>query len=131
MDKLEIDAVDEIRLAGAFGSHIDVTYAMVLGLIPDCDLSKVTAAGNAAGAGAVMALLNKEARGEIETVVRTIEKVETATEPAFQAHFVDAMAFPHKTATYPNLSRKITLPERAAPVAQGRRRRRQAQEETT
>ncbi len=130
MDKLEIDKVDEIRLAGAFGSHIDVTYAMVLGLIPDCDLNKVHAAGNAAGAGAVMALLNRDARREIEGVVRTIEKIETAIEPAFQAHFVEAMAFPHKTASYPNLSQKIELPARAAPTAQGRRRRRPSQEES-
>lgn len=130
MDKLDIDTIDEIRLAGAFGSHIDVTYAMVLGLIPDCDLTRVRAAGNAAGAGAVMALLNKEARREIESVVRRIEKIETATEPAFQAHFVDAMAFPHKTAAYPHLSEKIQLPPRAAPTAQGRRRRRPSQEES-
>lgn len=131
MDKLDIDAIDEIRLAGAFGSHIDVMYAMILGLIPDCDLTKVSSAGNAAGAGAVMALLNRDARREIETVVRRIEKIETATEPAFQAHFVDAMAFPHKTAAYPNLSQKIELPPRAAPAAQGRRRRRPSQEESS
>ena len=130
MDKLEIDAVDEIRLAGAFGSHIDVKYAMVLGLIPDCALTKVGSAGNAAGAGAVMALLNKEARREIVTTVRNIEKIETATEAAFQDHFVDAMAFPHKTASYPNLSQEIDLPERAAPTVQGRRRRRRMQEES-
>ncbi|MDH5503200.1 MAG: ASKHA domain-containing protein [Acidimicrobiia bacterium] len=130
MDKLEIDSVDEIRLAGAFGSHIDVTYAMVLGLIPDCDLKKVHAAGNAAGAGAVMALLNRQARREIETVVRRIEKIETAIEPAFQAHFVEAMAFPHKTAAYPNLSQKIELPQRAVPTTQGRRRRRPPQEDS-
>ncbi len=130
MDKLEIDTVDEIRLAGAFGSHIDVMYAMVLGLIPDCDLNKVHAAGNAAGAGAVMALLNRQARREIETVVRKIEKIETAIEPAFQAHFVEAMAFPHKTADYPNLSQKIELPQRATPTTQGRRRRRPPQEDS-
>ena len=71
-----------------------------------------------------MALLNRQARHEIETVVRKIEKIETAIEPAFQAHFVEAMAFPHKTAAYPNLSQKIELPQRAAPTTQGRRRRR-------
>lgn len=130
MDKLEVDTIDEIRLAGAFGSHIDVMYAMVLGLIPDCDLNKVHAAGNAAGAGAVMALLNRQARREIETVVRSIEKIETAIEPAFQAHFVEAMAFPHKTAAYPNLSQKIELPQRATPTTQGRRRRRPPQEDS-
>ena len=130
MDRLGVDHVDRIALAGAFGSHIDVVYAMVLGLIPDCDPARVSAAGNAAGTGARIALLNATARGEIETLVRAIEKIETATEPAFQAHFVDAMAIPHNTAPYPNLSRTIDLPARdtsrqAAPKRRKRRRRKQ------
>ncbi|HEX2429431.1 MAG TPA: ASKHA domain-containing protein [Aestuariivirgaceae bacterium] len=110
MDKLGVDAVDTIRLAGAFGSHIDTTYAMVLGLIPDCPLDRVQSAGNAAGTGARIALLNTEGRDEIEQVVRRIEKIETAVEPLFQHHFVEAMAIPHKSAAYPNLSKAITLP---------------------
>jgi uncharacterized 2Fe-2S/4Fe-4S cluster protein (DUF4445 family) len=117
MDQLEIDAVDRIVLAGAFGSHIDVTYAMILGLIPDCELAKVSGAGNAAGTGARIALLNKGARKEIERVVRRIEKIETAVEPAFQAHFVEAMGFPHSTAPYPRLRQSVALPaaKKAAP----------------
>jgi uncharacterized 2Fe-2S/4Fe-4S cluster protein (DUF4445 family) len=110
MDKLEISHVDKIRLAGAFGSHIDMKYAMVLGLIPDCDLAKVQSAGNAAGTGARIALLNKAARDEIEAVVRRIEKIETAVEPKFQQHFVEAMAMPHKTAEFTNLKKVMTLP---------------------
>ena len=94
MDHLGIEEVQRIRLAGAFGSHIDVKYAMILGLIPDCDLDHVSSAGNAAGTGARMALLNHGSRREIEETVRKIEKVETAVEPAFQQHFVDAMAIP-------------------------------------
>ena len=110
MDKLCIESVGKIRLAGAFGSHIDMKYAMVLGLIPDCDLSRVQSAGNAAGTGARIALLNKAARDEIEQVVRRIEKIETAVEPMFQQHFVEAMAFPHKTADFVNLKKVVTLP---------------------
>ncbi|HLB81326.1 MAG TPA: ASKHA domain-containing protein, partial [Dongiaceae bacterium] len=98
MDRMGVDAVDRITLAGAFGSHIDVKYAMVLGMIPDCDLAKVSSAGNAAGTGARIALLNLKARDEIAAVVKRVEKVETAVEPRFQEHFVEAMAIPHKTA---------------------------------
>ena len=94
MDRFEIATVDRIVLTGAFGSHIDPLYAMVLGMIPDCPLDKVSAAGNAAGTGALIALLDCAAREEIEAIVREIEKVETAVEPAFQRHFVDAMAIP-------------------------------------
>jgi uncharacterized 2Fe-2S/4Fe-4S cluster protein (DUF4445 family) len=103
MDRYGVATVDRITLAGAFGSHIDVTHAMVLGLVPDCDLAKVSSAGNAAGTGARIALLNASARREIEAIVRRIEKVETAIEPSFQAHFVGAMAIPHKSDAFPHL----------------------------
>ena len=112
MDQLAIDELDEIRLAGAFGSQIDPTHAMILGLIPDCDLAHVRSAGNAAGTGALIALLSGAARTEIEGVVRRVEKIETAVEPRFQEHFVEAMAFPHKTAAFPHLGSVVTLPER-------------------
>ena len=119
MDQLGVDAVDEIRLAGAFGSQIDPLHAMILGLIPDCDLGAVRSAGNAAGTGALIALLSGAARREIEGVVRTVEKVETAVEPRFQEHFVEAMAFPHRTAAFPHLGRVVPLPARRAGVAGG------------
>jgi uncharacterized 2Fe-2S/4Fe-4S cluster protein (DUF4445 family) len=84
-------------------------------LIPDCPLEHVSSAGNAAGTGARIALLDQKARQEIEEVVRRIHKVETALEPRFQQHFIEAMAFPHRTAGYPHLERVVTLPKRRAP----------------
>src|ERR1700680_5305785 len=110
MDRWGTAPVDRIRLAGAFGSHIDVKYATVLGMLPDCDLAQVRSAGNAAGTGARIALLDATSRGVIETLVRRIEKVETAIEPRFQHHFVEAMAIPHKTADYANLRKAVALP---------------------
>ena len=130
MDHRGIEHVDAIRLAGAFGSHIDPVYAVALGLVPDCPIEKVTAAGNAAGTGAVMTLLSAKARREIEALIPQIEKIETATEADFQQHFVEAMAIPHATADYPHLSQALDLPERrfanaaAAGGSSGRRRSR-------
>ena len=112
MDRLGIDKVDRVSLAGAFGSHIDPKYAMLLGMIPDCPIDKVSAAGNAAGTGARIALLNKKARTEIETLVKQIEKVETAVEPAFQQHFIKSIAIPHESDAFPNLSRIVKLPKK-------------------
>jgi uncharacterized 2Fe-2S/4Fe-4S cluster protein (DUF4445 family) len=128
MDRLGVDEVHRIRLAGAFGSQIDPIHAMVLGLVPDCEPDKVTAAGNAAGTGARIALLNRAAREEIEGVVRTVEKVETAVEPRFQEHFVAAMGIPHRTAGFPRLATVVTLPERRTSVGadEGTARRRRA-----
>ena len=125
MDHYGVDQVDQIRLAGAFGSHIDPKYAMVLGMIPDCDLSRVSAAGNAAGMGAMIALLSGVARREIEELARRIEKVETAVEPRFQEHFVAAMGIPHSTAPYPELAKTVELP---APATRSSRRRSRARD---
>ena len=128
LDKAGIEKVDRIRLAGAFGSHIDPRYAMVLGLIPDCDLDNVASAGNAAGTGARIALLNVGARREIEKVVRDVEKIETAIEPKFQEYFVDAMAIPNKTDEFPLLLANIAKPAAKSTEAgeSGRRRRRRS-----
>jgi len=130
MDHAGVETVDAVRLAGAFGSQIDLLHAMVLGLVPDCDLAQAGPAGNAAGTGALIALLSAEQRREIERVAREVTKIETAVEPRFQAHFVDAMALPHKTAPSTHLSQVVQLPDRAvATPAAGRREnpRRRAQ----
>jgi uncharacterized 2Fe-2S/4Fe-4S cluster protein (DUF4445 family) len=126
MDRMGVTQVDRIRLAGAFGSHIDVKYAMILGMIPDCELAQVSSAGNAAGTGARIALLDKTSRKTIEDLVRRVEKIETAIEPKFQAHFVDAMGIPHSSEPYPSLRKAVQLPEAKAPAprsnSRGRRR---------
>jgi len=121
--------IGSVRLAGAFGAHIDPLYAKVLGLVPDVPVTRVVSVGNAAGAGAVRALLSRAQRDEIEATVRLVEKIETATEPRFQELFVDAMGFPHSSDATPNLATETVLPtaqERAASAGSrqrtGRRR---------
>ena len=116
IDRMGIEKVDRIGLAGAFGSHIDVKYAMVLGLIPDCNLDNVGSVGNAAGTGARIALLNFPSRLEIGEILPKVEKIETAIEPKFQEYFIEAMALPHKTDSYRELSRVVTLPKPKAKV---------------
>ena len=122
--------VHDIRLAGAFGAHIDPTYAMVLGLVPDCPLPGVRSVGNSAGTGAAKALLSRAQRREMEHTVTHVTKIETATEPRFQDLFVAAMAFPHAYAPTPNLSTLVTLPPRTEGSGDGagggQRRRRRA-----
>jgi uncharacterized 2Fe-2S/4Fe-4S cluster protein (DUF4445 family) len=127
MERFGTDKVDRIRLAGAFGNHIDVKYAMVLGMIPDCDLSQVSSAGNAAGTGARIALLNKTSRDEISTLVRRVEKIETAVAANFQEHFVNALAIPNRVDSFPLLRQQVQLPEDSGADSQDgpkRRRRR-------
>lgn len=110
MDEMGVDKVDRVTLAGAFGAHISPKHAMVLGMIPDAPLDKVTSAGNAAGTGARIALCNVAARDQIEATVHQIHKVETAIEPRFQEHFVNANAIPHAVDAFPSLADVVTLP---------------------
>jgi uncharacterized 2Fe-2S/4Fe-4S cluster protein (DUF4445 family) len=126
MDEMGVEKVDRVVLAGAFGAHISPRHAMVLGMIPDAPLAKVTSAGNAAGTGARIALCNLAMRARIEDLVTRIIKVETAIEPRFQEHFVAANAIPHATDAFPELRKVATLPDVAfnAGADGGRRRRR-------
>ena len=128
MDEMNVDAVDRVVLAGAFGAHISAKHALVLGMIPDVTLDKVQSAGNAAGTGARIALCNINARARIEQTVRNITKVETAIEPRFQEHFIAANAIPHKTASFAHLRSIVDLPQVAFNAGGGedggRRRRR-------
>ena len=95
MERLGVDHVDEVILAGAFGSYIDKESAMAIGMFPDCDISRVHAVGNAAGDGARIALLDAEKRREAAKVARSVEFIETAAESDFQKKFMDAIAIPH------------------------------------
>ena len=106
MDEMEVEKVDRVVLAGAFGAHISSKHAMVLGMIPDVALEKVQSAGNAAGTGARIALCDISSRKSIEATVNKIEKIETAIEPKFQEHFVAANAIP---VSYTHLTLPTTL----------------------
>ena len=102
MERFGVDHVDEVILAGAFGSYIDKESAMAIGMFPDCDISRVHAVGNAAGDGARIALLDAEKRREAAKVARRVEFIETAAEPDFQKKFMDAIAIPHAKDKFPH-----------------------------
>jgi uncharacterized 2Fe-2S/4Fe-4S cluster protein (DUF4445 family) len=95
--ELGIETPDRIVLAGAFGSRIDTTKAMVLGMIPDCPLDRVFSVGNAAGDGARVALLDRDKRREAQEVARSIRRIELPVDPDFQNEYLQAIHFPHMT----------------------------------
>jgi uncharacterized 2Fe-2S/4Fe-4S cluster protein (DUF4445 family) len=110
MRRRGVSRVDKIVLAGAFGSYIDPLHAMVLGMFPDCDLSKVVAVGNAAGDGARIALLNKARRAESARAARNVHYIETAIDPHFQEEFVNAIHLPNRADPFPHLQAIGVLP---------------------
>ena len=131
MNRAGIVAVDRIILAGAFGSYIDPQHAMILGLIPDCDLDKVYAVGNAAGDGARIALLNRHKRVEAQQIARQVRYIETAVDSDFQTEFVGAIHLPHQRDSFPHLQGllpQITSVEAARPDRRSRRSRERRRE---
>ena len=110
MNRMGVERVERITLAGAFGSYIDPQYAMLLGLIPDCPLDRVSAVGNAAGDGARIALLNHHKRAEAAEIARWVTYVETAVDPQFQDAFVGAIPIPHATDAFPHLESRLAAP---------------------
>jgi len=122
-----VTQVDRIVLAGAFGSYIDPRHAMILGMIPDCDLSQVTAVGNAAGDGARIALLNRDARSEAAKLAREVVHVQTAVAAEFQNEFVGAIAIPHATDPFPHLDGQLPAKTSGGAIVRRSQRRRMNQ----
>jgi uncharacterized 2Fe-2S/4Fe-4S cluster protein (DUF4445 family) len=98
-----VDRVDEVILAGAFGSYIDKTSAAMLGLFPDCPIENIRSVGNAAGDGARMALLNLDKRSEANEWARQVEYLELTLEEDFEKRFAQAMWLPHMKDKFPSL----------------------------
>ena len=110
LEKSRVNRIDSILLAGAFGSQISPEHALIIGLVPDAQVSQIVASGNSAGAGAIIALLDVSSRREISSLVRKVHKIETAVEPSFQKHFVEGSAFPDNSSSHPELFKIKKLP---------------------
>jgi uncharacterized 2Fe-2S/4Fe-4S cluster protein (DUF4445 family) len=125
MMRAGVERVDQITLAGAFGSYIDPKHAMILGLIPDCELEHVYAVGNAAGDGARIALLNHEKRALAQEISTRVRYIETAVDPDFQEEFVMAMHIPHQRDPFPHLEAILSSVPEVEPPRRERRHRRE------
>jgi uncharacterized 2Fe-2S/4Fe-4S cluster protein (DUF4445 family) len=103
MRRMGVDKVDTVKIAGAFGTHVDKAKALTMGLFPDCDLDKVMSVGNAAGDGARAALLDTARRDEANWIARNVEYIELTVEEDFEKQFMEAMQLPHMTDLFPHL----------------------------
>ena len=90
---IRLEEIDEVLLAGAFGSFIDPENACRIGLLPSAMREKIRAVGNAAGAGAVLFALRPEAFEETASIVQAVEPVELASEESFRKRFAECMYF--------------------------------------
>ena len=103
MRRMGIEKVDKVKIAGAFGTHVDREKALTMGLFPDCEVEKILSVGNAAGDGSRAALLNREKRNEANWVARNVEYIELTVEKDFQKQFMQAMHIPHMKDEFPHL----------------------------
>lgn len=103
MHRLGLERADKVKIAGAFGTHVDREKALIMGLFPDCEIEKIVSVGNAAGDGCRAALLNREKRNEADWVARNVEYIELTVEGNFQKEFMGAMQIPHMTDQFPHL----------------------------
>jgi uncharacterized 2Fe-2S/4Fe-4S cluster protein (DUF4445 family) len=101
--RMGLKKVDRVKIAGAFGTHVDRTKALVMGLFPDCEIEMIEGVGNAAGDGCRAALLNVKKRVEANWCSRNVEYIELTVESTFQEEFVAAMQLPHMTDEFPHL----------------------------
>ena len=95
MDYLQIDPdeIDEVLIAGAFGSYLNPYHAIQIGMLPQIDLSKIKAVGNAAGAGARLMLLSENMRQKAKQLSTRIEHLELNTYPDFEMFFANGIRF--------------------------------------
>jgi len=103
LKKLGVEKVDSVKIAGAFGSHIDCKLALVIGMFPDCDMEKIVSVGNAAGDGCRMALLNRDKRVEADWIADNVQYMELTLEDNFQWQLMEAIHLPHMTDAFSHL----------------------------
>ncbi|NCB93947.1 MAG: DUF4445 domain-containing protein [Clostridia bacterium] len=90
---IEIEDIEEVLIAGAFGNYMDPDSACTIGLIPKQLRNRITNIGNAAGVGAKLAVLSQEEFEKADMLAKEIEFAELALSMEFQEIFVEEMGF--------------------------------------
>lgn len=103
-----VEDVDRLVMAGGFGNYLDPESAKLLGMYPPVDADRVEFLGNAAGHGAIYALLDGDARAEAERIVEEVDYVELAAWDGFHDEFMEAMYLPHRNLeSYPEVKARL------------------------
>lgn len=108
---MDVREVKKVFIAGAFGTYINPTSAMIIGMLPEIPLDKVEFIGNAAGSGARLALKSIHVRREAEMVARKVKYVELAADPEFEVEYINSMSLPYADLSmYPEVAKRIKAP---------------------
>ena len=90
---LEHRDVQQVLLAGSFGSYLSPASAIRIGLVPKLPVLRIVAAGNVAGEGAKMALLSVRERAGARALLEEVTYVELSDRPDFNDAFVEQLSF--------------------------------------
>jgi uncharacterized 2Fe-2S/4Fe-4S cluster protein (DUF4445 family) len=91
---IDVDDIQQVLLAGSFGSYLTPASAVRIGLVPALALTRIVAAGNVAGEGAKMVLLSERERAQADAILDEVEYVELSGRADFNDAFIDQLAFP-------------------------------------
>jgi uncharacterized 2Fe-2S/4Fe-4S cluster protein (DUF4445 family) len=84
------DDIKQVIIAGAFGTYIDVSSAVAIGMLPSLPLKRFQQVGNAAGMGAKLALISLKSRAKAQAIASAVSYIELASSPSFQPTFMQA-----------------------------------------
>jgi uncharacterized 2Fe-2S/4Fe-4S cluster protein (DUF4445 family) len=91
---VEVADIQQVLLAGSFGSYLSPASAVRIGLVPKIPVLRIVSAGNVAGEGAKMTLLSSRERVGAQTLLEEVRYVELSDRPDFNDRFIDLLAFP-------------------------------------
>jgi uncharacterized 2Fe-2S/4Fe-4S cluster protein (DUF4445 family) len=96
LDEAGLDPADvqQVLLAGSFGSYLSPASAIAIGLVPRLPVLRIVSAGNVAGEGAKMALLSVRERAAAQGLLEEVRYVELSDRAGFNDAFVDQLQFP-------------------------------------
>lgn len=96
IEELKVDAteIQQVLLAGSFGSYLSPTSAVNIGLVPKLPILRIISAGNVAGEGAKMVLLSSNERKGVQTLLEEVAYIELSDRPDFNDKFVNNLSFP-------------------------------------
>jgi uncharacterized 2Fe-2S/4Fe-4S cluster protein (DUF4445 family) len=90
---ISVHDIEQVYVAGAFGSYMDVSSAVMIGMLPATPLYKVIQVGNAAGTGARMCLLSRQAKSTAEAIAKKMKYVELSARPGFMSTYLKSLEF--------------------------------------
>ncbi len=105
---LQITDLEQIILAGAFGSYIDLDCAMTVGLLPEFDPEKILYVGNGSLMGARMSELSNHIRRDVVEVVQKMTSFELSEVTNFKDQYVASLFLPHTdTSLFPQVEKRL------------------------